>query len=134
MSVELTRNEKRFRDISLSFSPHPLTGDITVLKDERAINASLKNIIFIGLGQKLFNHKFGTQISRMLFDMVDEVSAASLKLEIERSIKFNEPRVDLEKVIVEAKPDNNTFAITIEYYISGYDKVFNFNTILTPTR
>ena len=37
--------DKAYIDVSLAFTPSPVTGDITILTNERAINNSLKNII-----------------------------------------------------------------------------------------
>ena len=36
---------RAFKDINLSFSAHPLTKDITVLKNENAIKISVRNIV-----------------------------------------------------------------------------------------
>ena len=62
MAIEIRKPLRQFVDISLAFSPHPLTGDIPVLRDNRAVNASLKNCIMIGVGEKPFNRNFGSQV------------------------------------------------------------------------
>ena len=70
-----------------------------------------------------------------MFDLVDMGTAGLLKLEIERTIKFNEPRVELEEdVKVEARPDLNQFDVRIQYKIVGYDQQFTVEFILSPTR
>lgn len=134
MAIEVRKPLRHFVDISLAFSPHPLTGDIPVLRDDRAINASLKNCIMIGVGEKPFNRDFGSQVVDSLFEMCDEVTASEIEQEIERSIKYNEPRVDLQNVMVKAMPEENQFLIEVVYLIVGSEQVFTFETILTPTR
>ena len=134
MAIEVRKPLRHFVDISLAFSPHPLTGDIPVLKDNRAINASLKNCIMIITGEKPFNRDFGSQINQLVFEMCDEVTASDLESEIERSIKYNEPRVDLLNVMVKAIPENNEFQVEVRYNIVGLEDVFTFETLLTPTR
>jgi len=134
MAIEVRKPLRHFVDISLAFSPHPLTGDIPVLRDDRAINASLKNCIMIGVGEKPFNRDFGSQVVDSLFEMCDEVTASEIEQEIERSIKYNEPRVDLKNVMVKAMPEENQFLIEVVYLIVGSEQVFTFETILTPTR
>ena len=38
--IELTRRSKTYVDVSLSFVPSPVTNDITVLTNERAIQSA----------------------------------------------------------------------------------------------
>ena len=134
MAIEIKRTQKVFRDISLSFIPHPLTGDLTVLTDERAINAAIKNILFTRVGERQFSPLFGSSIHDALFNFNDEVTANEVLDEIERAINFNEPRIDLLELNVDPIPNSETLDVLLKYRIIGYDQVFSFNTILTPTR
>ena len=134
MVIKVQKPLKHFVDISLAFSPHPLTGDITVLRDYRAINASLKNCIMIVTDEKPFNPDFGSQILDLMFEMCDETTASMLEEEIRRSINYNEPRVNLEKVSVQARPELNEFMVEVKYLIVGFDEVITFTHLLTPTR
>ena len=38
-----TRVSRSFKDISLSFTPHPVTKDLTVIKDANAIKRAVRN-------------------------------------------------------------------------------------------
>jgi len=134
MAIQVNKSLKEFVDLSLSFSPHPLTGDITVLRDHRAINAALKNCIMIAVEEKPFNTTFGSQILQLMFEMVDGSTASMLEEEIRRSINYNEPRVNLEDVIVDPRPELNEFKVEIKYLIVGYEEVITFTHILSPTR
>lgn len=134
MSIQLTRKTKAFVDISLAFEPNPVTGDLSILTNERAINNSLKNLVETIPGEAAFDHETGSKVRDYLFDLVDMGTAGLLKLEIERTIKFNEPRVELEEVKVEARPDLNQFDVRIQYKIVGYDQQFTVQFILSPTR
>lgn len=134
MTIDINKKIRHFVDVSLAFSPHPLTGDISVLRDERAINASLKNCVMVIVGEKPFNRDFGSQVNNLLFEMCDETTASELEEEVRRSIVYNEPRVDLKDVTVNALPEQNEFQIEVMYTIVGLEKVFTFETILVPTR
>ena len=90
---ELTSTNKEYRDVSLSFVPSPVTDDITLLRNERAINNSLKNIIMYIPGEVPFNYDVGSRTLDYMFDLVDEVTAGLLAQEIERAVLFCEPRV-----------------------------------------
>lgn len=134
MSVQLQRRQRTFVDISLAFEPNPTTGDVTLLLNERAINNSLKNLILFGPQEVPFNRDIGSHTRHYLFDLVDEGTAGLLKIEIERAIKFGEPRVKIQHVKVEPQLDRNYFMVTITYKIVGYDQIFTVNQILKPTR
>ena len=92
----LNKRAKQFTDISLSFEPHPLTGDITILRNERAINNALKNLIMIAAGEVPFQSLVGSHVRSYMFEMVaDEATAQFLKDEITRLIEAWEPRANL---------------------------------------
>jgi len=134
MSVTLTSKNRTFVDISLTFVPNPLTGDLTTLKDSRAINNSIKNLILINPNEVPFNRDVGSSVSSLLFEMCDDVTAALLEDEVRRTILFNEPRVELEQVLVKAQPEQNNFEMTVKYKIVGTERFYTYNQILTPTR
>jgi hypothetical protein len=134
MPTKVIKPYKSFVDISLSFEPSVVTGDITVLKNERAINNSLKNIVMTHPTETPFRHDIGSNVSDYLFEVIDEATSALLTIEIERSIRFNEPRVELESVTVEPQPNLHQFACNITYRIVGYAQIYEFDTILEPTR
>ena len=97
-TYELARKDKTYIDISLAFQPSPLTDDITVLTNERAINNSLKNIVLFMPGEVPFNHDIGSTTQRYLFDIADEGMATLLAMEIERACLFCEPRITFDPV------------------------------------
>ena len=77
---------------------------------------------------------FGSQILDLMFEMCDQSTALMLEEEIRRSIEYNEPRVNLEDVTVQAHPELNEFKVEIKYLIVGFDEVITFTHLLTPTR
>jgi phage baseplate assembly protein W len=108
-----------FRDISMTFAKHPLTNDLIALKNANTIQRSLKNIIFTFPGEKPFDPEFGSQVSRMLFEIITPLTANRIKREIEYSINRYEPRVLLNDVTVVPNYDNNEFNVLIAYDIVG---------------
>ena len=119
--MPLERVSQGFKDVSMTFQRHPLTGDIITLKNESAIARSVRNIVFTTPGEKFFDPDFGSQISQSLFENINDISANIIKSEITSSIKRYEPRVDLKKVQVRPNYDQNEFNVTIIYEIIGAD-------------
>ncbi len=136
-SYQLSKKDKTYVDLSLAFVPSALNNDITVLTNERAINNAIKNIIFTIPLEQPFNRNFGSKVTDYLFDGADQSSAGLLYLEIERSINFCEPRVELQDIKVDADSfhlDANAIEVTVVYKIIGSEKLFEIREILIPTR
>jgi len=133
--VPLERVSQGFKDVSMSFKSNPLTNDLIALKNENAIARSVRNIVFTLPGEKFFNENFGSRISKLLFDNMDDLTASSIKDEIERSIRNNEPRVRLRSVKTRPNFENNQFDVTITYDIIGADvPAQQLEFVLQPTR
>ena len=117
MPVE--RVSRGFKDISMTFQANPLNNDLIAIKNENAIARSVRNIVFTLPGEKFFNPNFGSKISKVLFENIDDITASVIVDEIKESIRNYEPRVEL--LDVEAFPnfDNNQFDVNIVYVIIG---------------
>ena len=133
--MPLERVSQGFKDVSMSFKSNPLTNDLIALKNENAIARSVRNIVFTLPGEKFFNENFGSRISKLLFENMDDLTASSIKDEIERSIRNNEPRVRLRSVKTSPNFENNQFDVTITYDIIGADvPAQQLEFVLQPTR
>lgn len=133
MPVE--RLSRGFKDISMTFKTNPLNNDLISIKNETAIARSVRNLILTSPGERFFNENLGSQVSKSLFENMDEITASVIKDEIENTINNYEPRVDLISVKVSPNYDYNEFNVTIEYYIVGIDVLPQQLTFaLQPTR
>ena len=133
--MPLERVSQGFKDVSMSFKSNPLTNDLIALKNENAIARSVRNIVFTLPGEKFFNENFGSRISKLLFENMDDLTASSIRDEIERSIRNNEPRVRLRSVKTLPNFENNQFDVTITYDIIGADvPAQQLEFVLQPTR
>ena len=133
--MPLERVSQGFKDISMTFQSNPLTSDIIALKNENAIARSVKNIVLTVPGEKPFDPRFGSRITDLLFENVDEITAINIETEIRNSIERYEPRVKLTSVIVQADIDGNSFDVTITYDIIGADiPAQQLEFVLQPTR
>ena len=130
-----TRISRAFKDISLSFNPHPVTNDLGVIKNENAIKKSVRNLVQTIPGERFFNSILGTDIRGSLFDFVDFGTASVIQQQIQTTIENYEPRVDNLQIEVFPRPDNNEFEVNIYFDIIGQQfpsQAFQF--ILEATR
>ena len=115
------RVSKSFKDLSMSFKFNPLSGDLITLKNENAIARAVRNIVLTSPGEKFFDPDFGSSISEILFENVDDITAVSIEDEIKSCLNNYEPRVELINVNVDANFDQNQFDVIITYRIVGVD-------------
>lgn len=112
-------NSKAFKDIDLSFMPHPVSGDIRVLKNEDAIKRAVRNLVQTIDGERPFQSNLGTDVTRSLFDFVDYGTASVITQQIFDVLRGFEDRIANTLVRVDPKPDENTFEVFISYDIVG---------------
>ena len=129
------RISRAFKDISFSFDPHPITKDLPVIINERAITRSVRNLVETILTERPFNPDLGSNIRKMLFENVTIPTSIEIKDQIENSIMAFEPRVSNLIVDVRPFPDDNTFEVDIKYDIRGLDVgTQTFSFLLEATR
>ncbi len=133
MPVE--RISKAFKDISASFQVNPLTTDIIAIKNETAIARSIRNLVHTQKGEKFFRPNLGSDVTALLFENVDTLTASSIKTEIELLIKNYEPRISLNFVSIIPNYDSGEFEAIINYNIIGIDVLpQQLSYALQPTR
>ena len=112
-------NSKAFKDIDLSFLPHPVSGDIRVLKNEDSIKRAVRNLVQTIDGERPFQSNLGTDVTRSLFDFVDYGTASIITQQIFDVLRGFEDRIANTLVRVDPRPDENTFEVFISYDIVG---------------
>ena len=135
MSTYTTNVSRAFKDISLSFQRHPVTNDVTVLRNEDAIKKSVINLTRTRINERFFNELLGTSIADNLFENMGSGLETALEEEISTLLKNYEPRIELNSVYVIANQDSNELTIQVDYNIVGLpipSQTIEF--LLQPTR
>ena len=129
------RLSKGFLDVSASFQVNPINNDVIVTRNENAIARAIRNLIFTLPGEKPFQPLVGSNVSGLLFENMDRITAKSIQSEIEQTVNSFEPRVSLTSVEVTPNFDNNEFDCVINYDIIGIDVLpQQLSFALQPTR
>ena len=133
--MAIQRRSRAFKDISLSFSPHPVTKDIPVLTNERAIARSVRNLVETIPTERFFNPLLGTDVRESLFDNYSRTTIYVIEDQIRETITNFEPRVTNVNIEVIGRPDDNEMEIKILFDIIGLAvPTQSFSFILEPTR
>ena len=130
-----TRKSRSFKDISLSFVPHPVTRDLPVLSNERTIARAVRNLVETVPEERFFNPDLGSDVRSSLFGFCDFGTASVIQRQIIVTIENFEPRIDNLDVEVNPRPDQNEFEVTVFFDIIGQQfPTQEFQFILEATR
>ena len=133
--MAITRKSRAFKDISLSFSPHPVTKDLPVLINERAIIRSVRNLVETIPTERFFNPLIGTDIRDSLFENYTRTTVTIIEDQVREILDIFEPRVNQVNVEVSARPNNNVLDVKVFFTIKGADiPPQSFSFILEPSR
>ena len=133
--MAIQRKSRAFKDISFSFSPHPVTKDLPVLINERAIIRSVRNLVETIPTERFFNSLIGTDIRGSLFENFSRNTAIIIEDQVRETINNFEPRVDNVRVEVDTSIDTNTLDVKVLFDIIGLEApTQSFTFILEPTR
>lgn len=131
----MTLKLRTFTDIDPSFIANPITGDIAVKTDNRAISFAIKNLILTANGERPFNDSIGTPIKRLLFENSNsDTLKIVLKQMISQVVQNYEPRATLTDIDIQDQPDNNLLRINIAYRILNTVQPYSVNVTLVRTR
>ena len=118
--AEITiKTEGTFNDLDLNFNVHPTTKDVTQFKNERSIVNSIKNLILTNHYERPFQPELGSNLRRMLFEQVDNLTGAQLEREITEVIGNFEPRATVKDVTAVPTPDENGYSVNLVFYMDN---------------
>ena len=133
--MAIQRKSRAFKDISLSFTPHPVTKDLPILANERAIVRSVRNLVETIPTERFFNSLIGTDIRDSLFENFERSTVTIIEDQVREVLANFEPRVSDVGVQVDARPDDNEFEGSVFFEIVGLDApTQSFSFLLEPTR
>ena len=123
-----------YKEITLDFVPNPVTGDLGVLKNERAIMRSVRNLVQTRIKERFYSD-VGSEVSDLLFGFCDVATGGVIADEVRSLIATFEPRVANVSVTATPRPDLNEYEMEINYQIVGEPKgIQGFQFILEATR
>ena len=133
--MAIKRISRAFKDISLSFKPHPVTNELQVLKNADAIRRSVRNIVQTIPTERFFNTLLGSDVRRNLFEFVDFGTASTIRQQIAIALDNFEPRIENVDVVVNPNVDDNAFDVTVIFDIIGQEfPTQEYSFLLEATR
>jgi len=105
----------KFQDFSINFNRHPISGDLSLVTDEKSIAQSIKNLILTDKYEIPFNPNRAGHVRALLFELVTPFTAVDAETRIKLVLDAHEPRANVRKVEAKVMPDGNTLYISITY-------------------
>ena len=117
MATVTTDVVRDFKDLDLSFNIHPVKKDINKHVGVKAVINSIKNLVITNHYEKPFQPEIGSNVRKLLFENIDELTSIALQREISQVIANYEPRASVSKVFVFADYENNGFNVEVEFSV-----------------
>lgn len=110
---------RKFSDLDLNFSAHPVTKDVVKKLNDNAIAGSIRNLLLTSHYERLFNPELGSNLKKVLFEPIDNITTSIIQGMILQTIKNYEPRVIIQDVVASPDYDNDRYNIKIVFFINN---------------
>ena len=110
------KQQEYFSDFLNSFAYSPVNNNLAKISNEESVKQSLKNLILTSLGERIFQPNIGSGVNNLLFENSTRPTLNSIEFNIQNTIKYNEPRVNI--IDVKAKETNNPNAVQVDIVFS----------------
>lgn len=123
-----------FSDFMTDLTPHPVTGDVSRVRNEASVRQSIRNLILTNYGERLFQPLIGSSVNRSLFEPNDEVLAEDLRYHVQKTIEDFEPRAQVQIVEVVPFPQQDKVNINVVYSLINSTQLQSVDLILRRVR
>lgn len=132
--TQLQKIPDLFSDFLNDLTPHPITKDVTRVRNDQSIKQAVKNLVLTNYGERLFQPGIGSNVYRSLFEPNDAFLANDIERSIADTITYNEPRVLLNNVDVVPSSQGDKITINIVFSIINNPVLQNVEVILRRVR
>ena len=114
------------QDIDLTFTPKfigldsdglNLSADIFKKTNAAAVKQAVRNLLLTNFTERPFMHRFGGNLSSMLFRLSTEIDDANLEGDIARAIELFEPRAQVINVTSVVSPDRHEVRVKVNFLV-----------------
>ena len=113
----LSTNTRRWTDLDLDFTAHPVTKDIVLKKDVEAVKRSIRNLILTNKYDRPFQPDIDGGVTGHLFELATPHTIHNIESAIKNCIYNYEPRAEVLDVFVSGAADNNGFQVSINFRV-----------------
>lgn len=110
---------RTFTDLDLNFTNHPISGDVSRNVGNIAVIRAIENLVLMGHYETPFQPDVGSNVYKLLFENLSDLTGNALAKEIMNTIKNFEPRASIHFINVEPNINEDGYDIRLEFFIEG---------------
>lgn len=119
MANETLKISRLYKDLDLSFTRNPVTGDVSKKIDVNAVKQSLSILMQTNFYERPFAPEKGANLRAYLFEPMSSLVANVLQSTIRNMIASYEPRVRIETIFVRPNFDMDSYEIELRFFVVG---------------
>lgn len=109
---KINSSREFYSDFLTNFNAHPETKALVKNINENAVKRSIRNLILTNKGEAPFQPNKGSDINKILFEQMSEITIEMLKTYIKETIEL-EPRCNLLDIVIIPDEANNLYTVSI---------------------
>lgn len=119
MANETLKISRLYKDLDLSFTRNPVTGDVSKKIDVNAVKQSLNILMQTNFYERPFAPEKGANLRAYLFEPMSNLVANVLQSTVRNMITSYEPRVRIETIVVRPNFDMDSYEIELRFFVVG---------------
>ena len=126
-----------YKDLSLFFTPNPVSGDVTMVTDVQDIKRSVRNLVMTNRFEKPFHPEIASHVRDLLFERFTPITFNLLRNRIETVLAHYEPRVSVTDVEIDDSGqamDNNELNVRIFFTLKNDPQIQSVDILLERIR
>ena len=126
-----------YKDLSLFFTPNPVSGDVTMVTDVQDIKRSVRNLVMTNRFEKPFHPEIASHVRDLLFERFTPITFNLLRNRIETVLANYEPRVSVTDIEIDDSGramDNNELNVRIFFTLKNDPQIQSVDILLERVR
>ena len=126
--------QKIYSDLDLTFRRLPVTNDVALSYDDQAVIRSVRNLLLTGFYERPFQPNLGSNLNKLLFEPADQLTSNLIESEVRNVISNFEPRVTINSINVTITPDENSFTLSMTFFVGNNTRATTVTLLLQRSR
>lgn len=132
--TELDRKNELYSDFLTNLNTHPVSRETLRFVNEKAVTRSIRNLLNTQQGERLYQPDIGSNVRKLLFEPIDDITADILTSTIRDTLTTYEPRAKVLNVEVIPDEDRNRYVVTVVYMLINKQDPISVNITLQRVR
>lgn len=132
--TELDRKNELYSDFLTNLNTHPVSRETLRYVNETAVTRSIRNLLNTQQGERLYQPDIGSNVRKLLFEPIDDITADILNSTIRDTLANYEPRAKVLNVEVIPDEGRNRYVVTVVYMLINKQDPISVNITLQRVR